>query len=241
MIANQTALTLAIMAVGVGFVIGYLIRILVALSTKNSLELNAKKIKTLAKEEAVETISKAQEEAINIISSAKKEIKEKEENIQKNEDRLIKKEQLVDSRHTELERELRKIEDGLERNNAKSDLLLVKEKEIESLLEQKTLEVQRISRLTEEEAREVLFDKIKQESEDDLLNRINKFDLFAEDTLEEKAKEILTTTVQRLASSVNAEIFSSTVPISSEEIKGKVIGKEGRNIKTFEKETGVEV
>ena len=60
MIANQTALTLAIMAVGVGFVIGYLIRILVALSTKNSLELNAKKIKTLAKEEAVETISKAQ-------------------------------------------------------------------------------------------------------------------------------------------------------------------------------------
>jgi ribonuclease Y len=241
MIANQTALTLAIMAVGVGFVIGYLIRILVALSTKNSLELNAKKIKTLAKEEAVETISKAQEEAINIISSAKKEIKEKEENIQKNEDRLIKKEQLVDSRHTELEKELRKIEDGLERNNAKSDLLLVKEKEIESLLEQKTLEVQRISKLTEEEAREVLFDKIKQESEDDLLNRINKFDLFAEDTLEEKAKEILTTTVQRLASSVNAEIFSSTVPISSEEIKGKVIGKEGRNIKTFEKETGVEV
>ena len=53
MIANQTALTLAIMAVGVGFVIGYLIRILVALSTKNSLELNAKKIKTLSKEEAV--------------------------------------------------------------------------------------------------------------------------------------------------------------------------------------------
>ncbi len=241
MIINQTELALAIMVGGVGFVIGYLIRILVALSTKNSLELNAKKIKTVAKEEAVLLISKAQEEAIKIVASSKKEIKEKEENIQKNEDRLIKKEQLVDNRYVELEKELRKIEEGIQKNNTKSELLLEKEKNIESLLEQKTLEVQRISKFTEEEAKMFLFNKIQKDHEEDLLNRINKFDLFAEETLEDKAKEILTTTVQRLASSVNGEMFSSTVPISSEDIKGKVIGKEGRNIKTFEKETGVEV
>ena len=119
--------------------------------------------------------------------------------------------------------------------------MLEKENEIKKIIEQETLELSRISGLTEEEAKNVLFNKIEKESEFDLINRINKFELFAEETLEEKAKEILTTTIQRLASSVNAEMFSSTVSIPSEDIKGKIIGKEGRNIKVFEKETGVEV
>ena len=241
MITNQTALVLIIMTGGVGFVIGYLIRILVALSARNSADLDVRKIITTAKEEAVEIVSKAQEEASAVISDAKKEIREKEENIQKNEDRLIKKEQNLESKQYELERESKKIEELLIKNNLKSEELFEKQKEIDLSLEQKNLELQRISRLTEDEAREILFEKIKKESEEDLLNRINKFELFGEDSLEEKAKEILTTTVQRLASSVNAEIFSSTVLIPSEDIKGKIIGKEGRNIKTFEKETGVEV
>ena len=238
---DQITLASAVMVGGLGFVVGYVIRILVALSTKNSLELNAKKIKTIAKEEAVSIISKAQDEAINIISNSKKEIKEKEENIQKNEDRLIKKEQLVDSRQVDLDRELKKIEDIAQKNILKSENLIEREKNVEKLEAEKSLEIQRISKLTEEEAKTILFNKIEKESEEDLLSRINKFDLFAEDTLEDKAKEILTTTVQRLASSVNGEMFSSMVTIPSEDIKGKVIGKEGRNIKTFEKETGVEV
>jgi len=238
---DQTDLALIIMAIGIGFVIGYLIRILVALSTRNSLELNVKKIKTIAKEEAVLTISHAQEEAKHIVSSAKKEIREKEENIQKNEDRLIKKEQTIENRQTELEKELKKIEDSIEKNLAKSTELIEREKSVEKIEAEKNIEIQRISKLTEEEAKTILFNKIEKEAEDDLVNRINKFDLFAEDKLEEKAKEILTTTVQRLASSVNGEMFSSNVVIPSEDIKGKIIGKEGRNIKTFEKETGVEV
>jgi ribonuclease Y len=238
---DQTDLALIIMAIGIGFVIGYLIRILVALSTKNSLELNAKKIKTIAKEEAVLTISHAQEEAKNIIANAKKEIKDKEENIQKNEDRLIKKEQTIDNRQIEIEKELRKLDVSTEKNLLKSAELIEREKSIEKTEEEKKLEIQRISKLTEEEARSILFSKIEKEAEDDLVNRINKFDLFAEDKLEDKAKEILTATVQRLASSVNGEMFSSNVTIPSEDIKGKIIGKEGRNIKTFEKETGVEV
>lgn len=241
MILNQTDLAYIVMAGGVGFVIGYLIRLLISLSIRNSLDLNAKRVKTIAKEEAVLTISNAQEEAKHIVANAKKEIKEKEENIQKNEDRLIKKEQTIENRWGELEKELKKIEESIEKNSIKTEQLLEREKQITKIEEEKGLEIQRISNLTEEEAKTILFNKVEKEAEDDLVNRINKFDLFAEDKLEEKAKEILTTTVQRLASSVNGEMFSSTVPIASEDIKGKIIGKEGRNIKTFEKETGVEV
>ncbi|MEI6042102.1 MAG: ribonuclease Y [bacterium] len=241
MITNQIALSLAVMTGGVGFVIGYLIRILVALSTKNSLELNAKKIKTIAKEEAVEIISRAQNDATEIMSDAKKEIKEKEENIQKNEDRLIKKEQMVDSRQIEVEKDIKKIDEEIEKIRSRKNKLSEDEEQLKILKDQESLVIERISGLTNEEAKKIVFDKIEKDSADDLVNRMNKFDLFAEDSLEDKAREILTTVVQRLASSVNAEIFSSAVQIPSEDIKGKVIGKEGRNIKTFEKETGVEV
>lgn len=241
MITNETALVAIIMTGGIGFVIGYLIRILIALGAKNSSELDTKKKKLMAKEEAIEIISKAQEEATAIVTGAKKEIKDKEENIQKNENHLLKRERVIDDRQAELEKENRKVEEELQKNIAKSLELIEKEKLADNLIEQKTLEIKRISGLTEEEAKNVLFNKIEKEHEEDLMNRINKFEMFAEDTLEEKAREILTTTVQRLASSVNAELFSSSVPIPSEDVKGKIIGKEGRNIKTFEKETGVEV
>ena len=241
MYINDPSLVIAIMAVGVGFVLGYIIRILVALSAKNSSDLNIKQKKLAAKEEAMEIVSKAKIEATHIINEAKKEIKEKEENIQKNEDRLIKREKVLDERQTELERENKKIDEEIQKNINRNESLLAKEKDIDNLLEQKNIELNRISGLTEEEARNIIFNKVEKESEEDLMNRINKFDLFAEEALEDKAREILTLTVQRLASSVSSELFSSSVSIPSEDVKGKIIGQEGRNIKTFEKETGVEV
>lgn len=219
---------------GVGFVIGYLIRILVALSVKNTSEINAKKIKTQAKEEAVQIISKAQEDANNVLQNSRKEIKEKEENIQKNETRLIKKEELLDNRQVELDKESKKIDKIQEELKERADHLT-------KLISENTNEFKRISGLTTEEAREELFKKLEKEHEEDLINRINKLELFREEEIENKAKEILTTTVQRLATSASGEIFSSNVTIPSEDIKGKIIGKEGRNIKIFEKETGVEV
>ncbi len=219
---------------GVGFVIGYLIRILVALSSKNTAEIDAKKIKTHAKEEAVQIISKAQEDASNVLQNSKIEIREKEENIQKNESRLIKKEELLDNRQTELDKELRRLEKTQEE-------LKEKEVSLSKLISESTAEINRISGLTAEDAKREIYQKIEKEHEEDLINRINKLELFREDEIEERAKEMLTTAVQRLATSASGEMFSSNVSIPSEDIKGKIIGKEGRNIKIFEKETGVEV
>ena len=95
--------------------------------------------------------------------------------------------------------------------------------------------------MNENEAREYLISQVSKKSEEDLMGRIRKMDIAGEDALEEKAKGILATVVQRLASSVSADMFTSSVVIPSDDVKGKVIGKEGRNIKAFERETGVEL
>jgi ribonuclease Y len=95
--------------------------------------------------------------------------------------------------------------------------------------------------LTEDEAKKLILKQAEINAEEDIVVRMRKFEAFGEGKIEERAKEILSTTIQRLASSVSADMFTSHIVIPSDEVKGKVIGKEGRNIKSFERESGVEV
>ena len=95
--------------------------------------------------------------------------------------------------------------------------------------------------MTEEEAKELLFKETERKYEEDLTVRMQKLENSGNEKLESKAKEILTSSIQRLANSVSSEVFSTTVTIPSDEIKGKIIGKEGRNIKAFERISGVEI
>ena len=103
----------------------------------------------------------------------------------------------------------------------------------------KQLEV--VAGLSREAAREQLFMKITKESEEDLQSRILKLARDGEVRLEEKARDILVSSIYRIANGPIAQFMTATVEIDDEEIKGKVIGKEGRNIKTFERLAGVEV
>ena len=91
------------------------------------------------------------------------------------------------------------------------------------------------------EAKNLIFEIVEKENSEDLLSRINKLKNQGEEILEQKARDILASTIQRLATSVSADVFTSTVTLPSDDMKGKIIGKEGRNIKTFERLTGVEL
>src|SRR5579864_7598316 len=82
---------------------------------------------------------------------------------------------------------------------------------------------------------------IEKQYEEDILSRLKKLETVGLERLEARARDILSTTIQRLATSVSADVFTTNVAIPSDEIKGKIIGKEGRNIKAFERETGVEI
>jgi ribonuclease Y len=217
---------------GIGF--GYFLRYLISLSKRGSLELQVKQIILDAKEEAKQIKEKAEKEANKKVEETKKEVREKEEVIRKSEDRLIKKEELLDKRQTDLQKESETI-------SSKAEALEAKALEIENLKQEEEKRLSEISGLTKEAAKEELLRKIQRDYEEDVVARMHKLETVGKEKIEARAKDILVTAIHRFSKSVPSEVMSTTVTLPSDEVKGKIIGKEGRNIKAFERASGVEV
>ena len=217
-----------------GIVIGYFLRWLVTLGQKGSLELSVKQALLEAKDKAQQIVNDAEAEADKLLKEAKAKETEKEQQLKKLEDRLIKKDELLDKRQTDIDKE----SELLKRQN---EQIKIKEEKVEQLSEEKSRELERVAKLTAEEAKEELIRTIERQENEDLSIRLHKLETVGQAELERKAKDILANIIQRLATSTVPEIMSTTVDIPSDDLKGKIIGKEGRNIRAFEKATGVEV
>lgn len=217
-----------------GIAIGYYLRRIIALAKKRSIELDLKQMELVAKGREKEIIDAAEKKAEEILNTAKIEIKEKEEIIKKNEERLIKKDELLDKRQADIEKEVEGVKKRIEEVRA------IRENS-EKIEAQKKEELTKIARLSPEGAREEILRTVERESEEDILARMRKLEAEGAEKLDRKAKDILATSIHRLAQSVSSDMLTTHVAIPSDEIKGKIIGKEGRNIKAFERVTGVEV
>ncbi len=227
-------LLLLFIAVLFGFVVGYLLHLLLTLRKRGSLELEAKQIVLDAKDEAEKILGEAKEKAESIKNELLKELKDKEEELKQKEDRLLRKEEVIDQRQIDLdkkEEEIKEKEKQVEEDKKKASELL--EKEMQKLEE--------ISGLSKEEAKEMLLEDMKIAFEEDLKHRLQKLAQENEEKFEEKAREILVTAVHRLGNSMPAEVLTTTVELPNDEIKGKIIGREGRNIRAFEQATGVDL
>jgi ribonucrease Y len=230
----KLALLLALLSASAGIGFGYLLRLIISLGKKGSVELDIKQMELLAREEAQLIVDEAESKAAEMLERAESVAKEKEDRVQKIEDRLIKKEEFLDKRQGDIDKEAEYIKEKA------VEIRQIREK-ADQLLKEKTQELSKVAGLSPAEAREELLSKVEKESEEDILMRIQKLEREAEDRLDNRAREILATAIQRLATSVSGEIMSTTVSLASDELKGKIIGKEGRNIKAFERATGVEV
>ncbi|MEK7066045.1 MAG: Rnase Y domain-containing protein, partial [Patescibacteria group bacterium] len=218
----------------VGLVIGYYLRFVVSLGKKGSMELTIKQTMLEANTEAQKVVSEAEKKAAALIQESKEEAKEREAQMKKLEDRLIKKDETIDKRQLDVEREA---------ENIKEKIVEVKElknkvKELEVKAES---ELERISRLSQEQARNELIADIEKKSSEDFLMRMQKLERDGVEKLDRKAKDILATSIQRLASSSAPDIMTTMDQIPSDDIKGKIIGKEGRNIRALERAAGVEI
>ena len=165
---------------------------------------------------------------------ARDEAKEREEKIQKTEERLIKKEELLDKRQNDIENEVAHLKEKA------TEIKEIKER-TENLEKEKKTELERISGLTKEEAKDEMIKIIEKDSDADILVRLQKIESSGIEKIERRAKEILVSAIHRFGNSVASDTMATAVAIPSDEIKGKIIGKEGRNIKTFERATGVEL
>ena len=214
----------------IGGAVGYVIRHYVAISRRGSIEAEIEEKMLQAKRDA-RTI---EDEALTRASILREELKRNEERIVKQEERLDKREQEIASKESSLMEEIDVLKQKSKDLEHAKEKKKKKEKESVKVLEQ-------IASLSKNEAREQLFSKIIKESEEDLQSRVLKLARDGEVRLEEKAREILVSSIYRIANGPIAQFMTSTVEIEDEEIKGKVIGKEGRNIKSFERLAGVEL
>ncbi len=225
---------LASVAGVLGIAVGYYLRLIISLGKKGSMELEIKEMMLKAKEEGKKITEEAQVKAIDAITAARSEMKEKEEKIKKAEERVIKKEDTLDARQHDIDKEVENIKAKI------AEVRKVKEK-VDALEAGKQAELEKLARLTEAEAKSELLKSVEKRYEEDLLVRMQKLENFGEEQLERKAQGILAASIQRLGNSVSADVLTTSVVIPNDEIKGKIIGKEGRNIKAFERATGVEV
>ena len=222
----------AVLLLGAG--IGYYLRRIIALGKKRSIEIDIKDMMVSAKEEAQRIVDEAKAKSEASLAEIKEEEKKKNEEFKETEKRLIKKDELLDARQVEIDKEVENIKIKVE------DIKKIQER-VENAQAEKMAALEKVAKLTAEEAKEELLRDIEKKYEEDILVRMVKLENSATEKLDRRAKDILSTSIQRLAASTASELMTTIVTIPNNEIKGKIIGKEGRNIRAFERASGVEL
>ncbi|MCR5355280.1 MAG: ribonuclease Y [Lachnospiraceae bacterium] len=181
-----------------------------------------------------EALLEAKEESLRTKNELDKEIRERRSEISKNEHRIAQKEENLDKKNEALEKR--------EAEFARKEAVLNKEKEeVAKLNEQRVQELERISGLTSEQAKEFLLKTVEEDAKVDAAKLVKESIAQAKDEANKKAKDIVVTAIQKCAADHVAETTISVVQLPSDEMKGRIIGREGRNIRTLETLTGVEL
>lgn len=227
----MAALALALF-IGVGA--GYYLRYLHALSKKSSLELLLKERELEAEQKAITVIEKAEEKAEAIVQDAKRNQKHVDEKLEQKEAYLTKREEFIDNRQIDIDSQKESLQGKVTEIKAIKAMIDERQLEVEHKLEE-------IAGLTEAEAYERLTKKLEVGYADDLRGRLEKLHRASEEAFEEQANNLLLAAIHRVGNNIPSNTMTSHVEIPSDDLKGKVIGKEGRNVRAFERATGVDV
>lgn len=217
-----------------GFFIGYWLRQQRTSEKVKTAESKAEKILAEVKNKQNEIVLSAQEKALKIIEEAKQEEAKRRQEINNFQSRLEKRETTFSQKLLELQDKQQKLYDKI------SKVEEVKEK-IREIKNEQLAKLEKIAGMTMDEAKDVLVKNVEGQMKDDLLSRIRKMEEQGTEEMEEKARDIMASSMQRLASTYTAEITTTTVELPTDEMKGRIIGREGRNIKVIEQMTGTEI
>ncbi|MFW5790758.1 MAG: ribonuclease Y [Bacillota bacterium] len=235
---NFVVIIPVVIAILAGLIAGYLIRKYIAEARIQSAEKEAEKIKEDAQREAEsvkkEMVLEAKEEAHRLKEEADKENQARRSELQKLENRLMNREENLDKKSENLEAkesELKKQESRLEE----------KEEELNEKIEKQTEKLEQIAGMNQPEAREYLLQQMEEELELEFSRKIKEKEAELREESDKKAREIISTAIQRYAADHVAETTVSVVNLPNDEMKGRIIGREGRNIRTLESLTGIDL
>ena len=234
MFSSLNPLIAAVSALLPGLIIGYLVRQLIVSRRISAAESRAESLLNEAKSKSQDILLESKNKAFKVLEDAKKEEKERHSQLARIENLLTKKEDELEAKHREVSSEKNTLKTKMEEVDALR-VTLQNEKA------RHVSELERVAGLSKDKAKAELVSALEDEYKDDLYQRIKKLEQGNRDELDKKAREILTLAIQRFASSHIADATTTVVNLPSDEVKGKIIGKEGRNIKTIEGLTGVDV
>ncbi|KKR88572.1 MAG: Ribonuclease Y [Candidatus Wolfebacteria bacterium GW2011_GWA2_42_10] len=217
----------------VGIIAGYFIRQLIAAKQSSSIEQKTRKQFEEAKIKANEIILEARGKAAVLLEETQKSEREQKFQLTKVEERLMRKEELLEKQWVDI----RNQENQLKDDDGK---IKIAKTQLDELKEKLSSEFERIAKLSETEAREKLLQEIKEKYKEDLTAAAQKLIKERKEEIEKKGAEIMAMAMQRLARTHAAETTTSIFNLEDEELKGKIIGREGRNIRALERETGAE-
>jgi ribonuclease Y len=230
------AIIVGIVAMAVGLVVGFLARKFMAEAKISSAEEEAKRIiqdadKT-SEAKKREALLEAKDEIFSMRSEAEREIKNRRNELQRFERRLLQREEQIDNRTENLE----KREGDL--NRRENEIQVIKT-DVERVLAEEKERLEKIAGLSKDDAKQLLLEQVEEETKREAAQVIKKIESRLRDESEKRAKQIIANAIQRCASDHVAETTVSVVPLPNDEMKGRIIGREGRNIRTFETLTGI--
>jgi len=223
-----------IVALAAGFAVGFLVRRYIIRARIRDQEQQASRLLEQAEKEAKEVVLAARDEALRIRNAAEAEIERIRAGLRREETRLQRRRERLDHRQERLEQRrqaLDKRQSNLDRQRS----------EVQRLQQERLATLERVAGLSSEEAKQELLEIVEQDARQDMARVIRQVEAEAMEEADDRARKIIVTSLQRMASEQVAELTVSTVPLSSDEIKGRIIGRGGRNIRAFEKAAGVDV
>jgi ribonucrease Y len=224
----------AAVALAGGFGVAYVLLQRRRSNGSHALELKAQQTVLEAETQAKEKLLEAKEEAVRVRTAAEQEAREYRAQSQQIEKRLLQKEENLDRKGEEYNRREQEL------GNQQKALDDIKAKLEESYREQEK-ELQRVANMTRQEAQGILMAQVEQDLRNEVARKVREAELSARDESERRAREIVTESIQRIAADQTAEVSVSVLPLPTDELKGRIIGKEGRNIRALQQATGIDL
>ncbi|MBB5323597.1 ribonuclease Y [Anoxybacillus tepidamans] len=235
----------ALLSLVVGAVVGFFVRKSIAEAKMGGAQMAANQILEEAKREAdalkKEALLEAKDEIHKLRTEAERDIRDRRLELQKQENRLLQKEENLDRKDEALNKREALLEKKEESLNKKQQHIEEMESKVEELVQKEQAELERISSLTREEARQIILERVEKELSHEIAVMIKEAETRAKEEADKKAKEILSLAIQRCAADHVAETTVSVVNLPNDEMKGRIIGREGRNIRTLETLTGIDL
>ena len=224
----------AVFALALGSILGYYARQSIAKKRIGTIEQKLQEKISQAQKEYERILTEAKEKSLTVLEEAKREEKEHRTRFLKTEQLLLRREDILDQKISSNEKKEGELQQ-------KAEQLKELRENLEGLKQEALDNLEKVSKLSREEAKKELLAKCEKEFELEILEKTKKLEGEGREKLNRRAKEIITIAIQKFALPQTQEITTTTVSLPNDDIKGKIIGKEGRNIRTLEKLTGVEV